>query len=318
MRLLSLLSALGIGAYLSACSGNGCGGTSGPSHGWAAFTASDGAFGQTFGDDPWTIKTVTGGDLYAVSCVTNASGWVAGARGFVAHTADGGQSFEVEQTPFSSDLRALSFADEWLGVVAGDGGALAVTHDGGMHWLPQASGTQASLRGAAVAVSGSAGLFLVVGDGGALVVSRDAGDTWQLDTIPGAANLHAVAIQPGGVEMLAVDDRGVVWSSTDGARSFARAFGAPAPLDGVEMLANGDAIAVGAKGTVVVRLGGAPWSVLSTGTTADLHAGAIVPGDGSLYVAGDEGTLLESNDRGAHFAPVRLMMTAPIYGLDAL
>lgn len=317
MRSLPLLSMLGLAAALSACSGNGCGGSSpGPGKAWSAFTASDGVFGQTFGDDPWTIKTVTSGDLYAVSCVTNSSGWVAGARGFVAHTADGGRSFQVEETPFSSDLRALSFADQTLGVVAGDGGVLAVTHDGGAHWTARTSGTQASLRGAAIAAS--AGLLLVVGDGGALVVSRDAGSTWQLQTIAGAANLHAVAAEPRAAEILAVDDHGAIWSSTDSAHSFLRAFAAPAALDGVQMLATGDAIAVGAKGTVVALLGGAPWSLLSTGTTADLHAGVVVPEDGSLYVAGEGGTLLESDDRGAHFAPVPLMMTAPIYAIDAL
>lgn len=317
MKSITLFAVFGMAAALSACSGNGCGGSSpGPGKGWAAFTASDGVFGQTFGDDPWTIKTVTSGDLYAVSCVTNASGWVAGARGFVAHTADGGRSFQVEEAPFTADLHALSFADETLGVVAGDGGVLAVTHDGGAHWEAGTSGTQASIRGAAIAAN--AGLLLVVGDGGALVVSRDAGSTWQLQTIPGAANLHAVAAEPRAAEILAVDDHGVIWSSSDSARSFTRAFAAPAALDGVQILATGDAIAVGARGTAVARLGGAPWSLLSTGTTADLHAGVVVPEDGSLYVAGEGGTLLESDDRGAHFAPVPLMMTAPIYAVDAL
>lgn len=316
MRSLTFFSALALAAYLSACSGNGCGGTSGPSKGWAAFTASDGVFGQTFGDDPWTIQSVATGDLYAVSCVTNASGWVAGARGFVAHTADGGKSFQVEQVPFSSDLRALSFADESLGVVAGDGGALAVTHDGGAHWLARTSGTGASLRGTAVVAS--VGLILAVGDGGALLTSHDAGDTWQLGTITGAADLHAVTASPRATEILAVDDRGDIWSSTDMARSFTRVFAAPGALDGVQMLATGDAIAVGAGGTAVARLGGSPWSLLSTGTKADLHAGVLVPEDGSIYVAGEGGTLLESDDRGAHFAPVRLMMTAPIYAVDAL
>jgi photosystem II stability/assembly factor-like uncharacterized protein len=273
-------------------------------------------FGQTFGDDPWSVRTVTSGDLYVVSCVTRSSGWVAGANGFVAHTADGGQTFVTQTTPFSSALRALSFADESLGVVAGDGGALAVTRDGGVHWTAAMSGTRATLRAAAAAATGS-GLLLVVGDGGILEVSRDGGSTWQAGSIAGATNLHGVAIAPGATEILAVDDGGAVWSSADGARSFVHAFNAPAALDGVQMLPTGEAIAVGARGTAVARLGGPAWSVLSTGTTVDLHAGAISPEDGRLYVAGDGGTLLESDDRGAHFSPVPLMMTAPIFDIDA-
>ena len=156
--------------FVAACSGNGCGG-GGPGKAWNAFTGSDGTFGQTFGDDPWSVRTVTSGDLYAVSCVTNTSGWVAGANGFVAHTADGGRSFIAETTPFSTALRALSFADESLGVVAGDDGALAVTRDGGVHWLAAVSGTPATLRASAIAAG--LGLVLVVGDGAVLVASRD-------------------------------------------------------------------------------------------------------------------------------------------------
>jgi hypothetical protein len=84
------------------------------------------------------------------------------------------------------------------------------------------------------------------------------------------------------------------------------------------MLPTGDAIAVGLRGAAVARIDGPAWSVLSTGTTAELHAGVIAPQDGSLYVAGENGTLLQSEDRGAHFSAVPLMMTAPIYDLQAL
>ena len=307
--------AIGLSAlFVGACSGNGCGGGGGGA--WNAFTGSDGVFGQTFGDEPWTVRTVTSGDLYAVSCVTNASGWVAGENGFIAHTGDGGRSFVTETSPFASALRALSFADESFGIVAGDAGALAVTHDGGRHWVAAVSGTQATLRASAIAPG--PGLLVVVGDGAVLVASRDGGSTWQAASIAGAADLRGVATTPEATEVLAVDDGGAIWSSTDGARSFVRVFVARAALNSVQMLRSGDAIAVGLRGTSVARLDGSAWAVLSTGTTADLHAGVIRPQDGSLYVAGENGTLLESDDRGAHFAAAPLMMTAPIYSLQAL
>src|SRR4029077_2667471 len=142
------------------------------------------------------------------------------------------------------------------------------------------------------AIAAGLGLLLVVGDGAALVASRDGGSTWQAGAIVGAGALRGVATTPNATEVLAVDDGGAIWSSTDGARSFVRVFRARAALDSVRMLPTGDAIAVGLGGTDVVRLGGPAWSVLSTGTTAELHAGVIVPQDGSLYVAGEAGTLL--------------------------
>src|SRR5580698_461823 len=75
-----------------------------PPSGWLALVAGHGSFGQTYDDADWTTRIVASVDLYAVSCVTNLSGWVAGAGGFVAHTPDGGWSFSLESTPFTTDL----------------------------------------------------------------------------------------------------------------------------------------------------------------------------------------------------------------------
>ena len=281
-----------------------------------AIVGAKGLFGQTFNENTWSSSGVATVDLYSVSCVTMQSGWVAGGSGLVAHTIDGGWSFATQRTPFTTSLRAITFVSQTFGVVAGDSGALALTLDGGTTWVGQPVGTGATLRGTAIA--GAAGTILAVGDQATLVVSRDGGGTWHTGTIAGAGNLHSVATDTAAQLVLAVDDGGNVWSSTDGARTFSHAATAAGALDSVTLVGGNTAVAAGAGGTALARFAGGAWRPMSTGTTVNLHAGIVRTDDGHVYVAGDEGTLLESSDQGAHWSAVSVATTSAIYALDEL
>ena len=91
-------------------------------------------------------------------------------------------------------------------------------------------------------------------------------------------------------------------------------------LDAVALSDDGTlAIAAGAHGTILERVGEAAWQRVSSGTTADLHA-AVIVGEGSArhYVAGESGTLLESVDRGISWSEVTIGTHAALYSLDDL
>jgi photosystem II stability/assembly factor-like uncharacterized protein len=76
-------------------------------------------------------------------------------------------------------------------------------------------------------------------------------------------------------------------------------------------------IAIGAHGTILRTTdAGATWAAVASGTTATLRAIAI-PGDGSVWVAGDGGTLLRSLDEGATFAPVNAGTTMTLTAVAA-
>jgi photosystem II stability/assembly factor-like uncharacterized protein len=301
----------------SGTDGSGGGGGKPAPGGWMALVAGSGIFGQAYDHIPWSTSVVASVDLFAVSCVTNVSGWVAGAGGYVAHTADGGWSFSIQTTPFTSDLRAINFASDTLGVVAGDGGSLALTPDGGLHWVAEPSATTAALRGAVIALG--ANTIVVVGDAASLVVSNDLGVTWHTSTILGAKNLHGVTADTAAKLVLAVDDAGQIWSSADAASSFTLVATAPQALDAVALSQDDSvAVAVGAGGTAWARFGTGSFAPLTTGTTANLHAAIVDTKKPALYVAGDNGTLRESVDDGAHFSSVALAIATPIYALDHL
>src|SRR5262249_25681681 len=102
----------------------------GPS-GWLSIVGKAGIYAQTFDDSSWSTRTVGPLDLYAVSCVGNEIGWVAGAGGAIAHTENGGRTWAAQASPFTTPLRAIRFATTLSGVVAGDLGALATSADGG-------------------------------------------------------------------------------------------------------------------------------------------------------------------------------------------
>ncbi len=281
-----------------------------------AFVGSNGVFGQTFDDQHWSERGVAPGDLYTVTCVNALVGWAAGASGFVATTLDGGQTWATRDLGVSANLRAIRFGDASLGVAAGDQGALVVTRDGGSTWT-RMNVTGANLRGAAVA-TGTASFF-VGGDGGALLRSSDAGHSWQTASLPLAGDITGVASDTAGHLLLAADSDGNVWASTDGALTFRREVIAPAALLGITVSDDGTrGLAVGAHGTALERAADGQWSVVPTGTVADLRAALITNGNTRDLVAGASGTLLESADHGAHWAQIVVTTEATLYGLDDL
>jgi photosystem II stability/assembly factor-like uncharacterized protein len=288
-----------------------------PPGGWRSVVGQLGTFAQTTNDVTWATWSVGATDLFAVTCVGNYVGWVAGDGGLVAHTMDGGFHWSLQSSGFTTALRTIRFGTGSLGVVAGDGGALATTSDGGVTWTQVATSTSAALRGATVAPS--AGVMLAFGDGGVALRSADAGASWTSVSVPGAADFHGVATDDGAHAVYAVDDAGAIWSSGDGALTFRRESVAPVRLDAVAMSDDGaQVVAVGAGGTVLVRDASGGWSYAARPTASDLHAALVTSGGARFYVAGDAGELHTSVDGGLTWSRVPLATHAALFGLEDL
>ena len=288
-----------------------------PPSAWRSAVGAAGVFAQTFDDVAWRTRIVAPRALRGVACVGNLAGWVAGDGGFVAHTEDGGVTWNAEDAHVTDTLHTIRFGTRSIGVVAGARGALAVTDDGGKSWRVAPALTTATLRSAAVTADGAR--MIVVGDGGALLRSGDAGVTWAASAraLAAGADLRGVAIDPEAHVVLVVDARGGVWASSDGGVGFAAEADAPSPLDAVAMSDDGaQAFAVGAGGTVLVRTAPRTWTLAPRATTADLHAALV--SEGRLYAAGEGGTLLGSRDGGESWSLRPLATTAALYGLDDL
>jgi photosystem II stability/assembly factor-like uncharacterized protein len=79
-------------------------------------------------------------DFQTVSVVDNHC-WIAGNPGsIVLHSADGGESWQRQQTGQSLPIRSICFVDPRNGWAVGALGTILVTRDGGDHWQRQRSG----------------------------------------------------------------------------------------------------------------------------------------------------------------------------------
>jgi photosystem II stability/assembly factor-like uncharacterized protein len=109
-------------------------------------------------------------------------GWVAGGRGHVIHTEDGGVSWEEQEFcghPVCHDrCFGITFVDNQTGWVAGS--ELYHTTDGGVTWMPQDIEVDGDLQDIQFIDSH---IGWAVGDWGVLVHTTDGGNQWhQMDS----------------------------------------------------------------------------------------------------------------------------------------
>lgn len=150
--------------------------------------------------------------LYSLFFLDGKQGWIAGERGLVLRTENGGESWEkfrlprppVQEAAGKEEVRAeellvlgdemseeelaafgivapppslygIFFVSPFQGWVVGQEGVIARTSDGGRQWEFQASGTQEALYD--VGVVGNEGW--IVGDKGVVLASPDGGMEWK-------------------------------------------------------------------------------------------------------------------------------------------
>lgn len=282
-------------------------GGGGGSTGWNAAVGEDGTFVETFDDANWQVRNVGPIDLHSVTCVGNTNGWAAGQNGYVAHTPDGGKTWEQQDSHTTKTIRSIHFAYQeggsWegtaplIGIIAGGEGALATSLNGGKTWQPAGVPSNVTLHSAVTVLSKK--LFLAVGDGGTLIRSVDLGDGWSQSTLPNAGDLTGVTATESGDVVLVVDSNGTVWASKDQGKTFASETDIDVKLNGVSIAENGShALAVGEKGTLLERNSTGVWTPAVSGTTETLFAALVTHAGSKDYVSGEHGTLIGSEGKG--------------------
>jgi len=92
-------------------------------------------------------RETLGGDypvLRGICFIDASEGWVVGDDGFIAHTIDGGDTWDLQASGTGEDLHAVSFLDSQRGyAVGGDiaGNQIVLkTTDGGLTWVEETTG----------------------------------------------------------------------------------------------------------------------------------------------------------------------------------
>lgn len=170
-----------------------------------------------------------------------------GDGGLVILSDDEGQNWRQASVPVGVTLTSVRFATPERGWAVGHSGVILTTADGGQSWSLQFDGrkfdSMAREGAQADAMPMNAGdplldvMFVdasrgfAVGAFGLFMHTRDGGQTWLdvRDRLPNPDGNHLYGIQAVGQDVFIVGERGSVFRSTDGGRSFVAV---PAPYAG--------------------------------------------------------------------------------------
>jgi photosystem II stability/assembly factor-like uncharacterized protein len=167
------------------------------------------------------------------------------------------------------------------------------------------------------AVTGAA--LVAVGERGTILRSANAGLTWQAAAVPTAATLTGVSFAPGSAHGWAVGHDALILATADGGLTWRKQWQADNLQDSfLDVLALDvqHIIAVGAYGLFVTSGdGGLTWNRRKL-SDDDFHFNRITRGlTGTLYLAGEHGTLLRSRDQGVSWAHIESPYDGSFYGI---
>jgi hypothetical protein len=207
-----------------------------------------------------------------------------GGQGLIAISPDGTHwTMRSSGTP---SLHALTWTGSQL-VAVGSQGTIITSPDG-YRWTASISNATDNLTG----VAASKTQFVVVGDGGVMLTSPDA-VTWTPKVSRTTQNLNGIAWT--GSKFVFVGDGGTILTMLDtGGPPGANPSGTAANLNAVTVASNGNIVAVGATGTVLVSSNGLTWESRVSNTNATLQA---VTAAGTQFVAvGANGRIITSKN----------------------
>lgn len=124
----------------------------------------------------------TGVDLGDVKFISPMKGWMVGKYGSIFHTADGGETWEAQESGTEDHLLKVFFVNEKAGWVAGMQGSIIRTEDGGKTWKTQYNIN--ALPTKILFVNELEGwLTGTTQTGGVVYHSRNGGKTWEKPNI---------------------------------------------------------------------------------------------------------------------------------------
>ncbi len=159
--------------------------------------------------------------------------------------------------------------------------------------------------------------MVAVGEHGHVLLSDDRGETWRQVVVPTRSTLTAVSF-PTPSEGFAVGHDAVILRTRDSGESWTLQHVDPnleSPLLDVWFADADHGLAVGAYGLVLeTRDGGESWTSRML-SDLDMHHNAIAAnGSGRLFVAGEAGSLLRSDDAGATWQELEIPQPASLFG----
>jgi photosystem II stability/assembly factor-like uncharacterized protein len=252
-------------------------------------------------------------DLFSVSFGSGKHGWAVGRWGSVLHTADGGKTWEKQNSGINYTLSSVSFVDENNGWAVGEQGTIIHTADGGKTWEKQKSPVTYFLMGTVFATKNKG---WIVTERTNILHTEDGGKTWAVQFKDQDFILKAVSFcdERNG---WAAGEYGFVYHTTDGGTTWKHQAGEFGFSDETGEVVGGnylfDIVAVNPNTAWVVGIdgyvaktndAGKTWRKQMTGVPKN-HLFGVSVGEKGVLIAGD-GLLLRTADGGATWKDVKV------------
>ena len=281
-----------------------------------------------FSQGSWTqVASGTNADLVAVYFTSADTGWVAGDRGYLASTTDGGRTWRHYPLNTTENINEIYFRNEKNGYLVA-GRKMFVTHDAGLTWR------ETLLYRPSDFVNGTPEFLsirfadkkrgLVVGsvlDRKSSVIdslvlrTEDGGETWSRVAVPSKGELFHLDYN-GSSHGWIVGDEGVILATADGGNTWTlQNSKTKLALYNVDFRDDDLGYAVGEKGVILrTEDGGVNWYLVPAETKATLMR-VDFPDDRNGWIVGYDGSMMRSADKGRTWIAEKSGLNAHLYGL---
>lgn len=278
--------------------------------------------------------------LTGIHFPTPDKGWAVGHDGLILHSADGGQTWQKQLDGHQLNEQILAVAKRIVEQYRGELDALEAQEEPDEYELEDA---EFMLEEAEFMLEGAmddteAGPVrplldvwfqdettgFVLGSYGMLLATSDGGQTWSLvsDRMDNAEAFHLNQIVPAPDGTLFIaGEAGYVYRSSDGGHSWdSLEPGYEGSFYGIVTVPNGadtyEVLAYGLRGNLFSSTDrGESWAPIDSGTSVTLMAGTLLR-DGTVFLAGQGGTILTRAPGQAGFSAASNADRRPISGLE--
>ncbi len=276
------------------------------------------------------LKSGSAGDLVAVYFTSAERGFVAGDKGYLSQTDNGGRTWTKQNIGTTEDINEIYFRNENNGYVVA-GKKMFATDNGGRAWREITIYNPRDFRNAApeflsVRFADKKRGFIIGsllnkdGDVVDSVVMRtdNGGETWMRVIVPSKLELFHLDFVNSSRGWI-VGDKGLILRTDDGGMSwFAQNSKTDKTLYNVDFRDSDEGYAVGGKGTILrTENGGGTWETVKT-NFPNTFLRVDFADDKNGWIVGYGGTILRSNDKGRTWIKQESTTKENFYGLFML
>lgn len=273
------------------------------------------------------VKSQTMEDLVTVFFTSAERGFVAGDKGYLGYTTDGGKSWTKQVLSTTQDINEIYFRNDNNGYVVA-GRKMFLTDDAGRSWreakifnpldFKNLTPEFLSIRFADKKRGLIVGYLLnKEGDVVDSLVMRteDGGETWSRILVPSKLELYHLDFVNSSRGWI-VGDKGLILTTFDGGANWQiQKSGTDRALFNVDFRDAGEGYAVGGKGTILrTEDGGSTWETVKT-NFPNTFKRVDFADDKNGWIVGHGGTILRSNDKGKTWVKQETNAKENFYGL---